>query len=474
MATKVAAVFKSLAVQLQVDESDFITLNLEGIVNSADFFFRLPTPEKLEGFLEDVVYPVIGVISDGGDRETIPRPGAADPGNRRSWLRGGPCAALRRLWEASKTAAKKELEALTADRIEGEAPKKLTAPVIADMVQKAEERGMPRLTDYEKPGAKCLARVADVYRMGGTLAYVEWEGYTSHDEESRAARLGLNKKDVGFRVVPVDGGLRGVPITEDLRRQKVDEIVAVDDVLRLRAAVFEILDIVSMATSMDLREEFLRALKRPAPQHMRPPTINEVRLVDRQIHETVLGYVARDEGTLADGLRWYLNEGRNQPVWSFLDPQPEDLPDRGLERHPGGGKGKRKVGDETQAVPTCFICGKTRAEHQNRKFCKQTKTTQQQQQQQQRQQQQQQGSQKGRGKGAGKDRASPPVPAHMVGKAERTPPTPGAPQGIPFCWRRHNPDGPGCSGSCKRSHKCPNLKDGVVCMGDHAAFECPN
>ena len=287
MASQVASVFKNLAMQLRVDESDFIVLAVEGIVNSADFYFRLPTPERLETFLEEVVHPSLGVIDDGGEQALIPRPGAMEPADRRSWLRGAACAALRRLWEASRTAAKRELEALTAEREEGEAPKKLTAPVIADMIRKAEERGMPKLTDYEKPGAKCLARVADVYRMGGTYAYIEREDYTSHDEETRAARLGLAKKDVGFRIVPVDGGLRGVPITEDLKRQKVDEILAVDDVLRLRAATFEILDIVPMSTSMALREEYLRALKKPPPQSMRPPTVNEVRMVDRQIHETV-------------------------------------------------------------------------------------------------------------------------------------------------------------------------------------------
>ena len=172
--------------------------------------------------------------------------------------------------------------------------------------------------------------------MGGTCAHdVEWEEYTSHDDGLKAARFGLTRKDLGFRIVPIDGGFRGVPVTGDLKKRKIDEIVAVDDVLRLRSAAMEIQDIVPMSLSMALREEFLCALKRPAPQCMRPPTINEVHMVDRIIHQSVLSYITRDEGTLSEGLQWYLRQGRNHAAGGMLYSQMEDMPDRGLERLPG-------------------------------------------------------------------------------------------------------------------------------------------
>eukprot|EP00972_Heterocapsa_arctica_P041011 6044628-Heterocapsa_arctica.AAC.1 len=86
---------------------------------------------------------------------------------------------------------------------------------------------------------------------------------------------------------------------------------------------------------MLLREEFLRILKKVPPLAMRAPTINEVKLVDRLIHQDVLSFVAKDEGTLADGLKWYLNDGRSHNLWSLLEAQIEIMPDRGIERPPG-------------------------------------------------------------------------------------------------------------------------------------------
>eukprot|EP00972_Heterocapsa_arctica_P109946 16189756-Heterocapsa_arctica.AAC.1 len=63
-------------------------------------------------------------------------------------------------------------------------------------------------------------------------------------------------------------------------------------------------------------------------------------MVDRLIHQDVLSFVAKDEGTLADGLKWYLNDGRSHNLWSLLDAQVETMPDRGSERPPAPFKRK--------------------------------------------------------------------------------------------------------------------------------------
>eukprot|EP00972_Heterocapsa_arctica_P087230 12863349-Heterocapsa_arctica.AAC.1 len=65
---------------------------------------------------------------------------------------------------------------------------------------------MPSLTDAEKPGPRCLARVAENFRMGGSCVHVEWEEFTSHEDETKATRMGINKRDLGFRIVATESG----------------------------------------------------------------------------------------------------------------------------------------------------------------------------------------------------------------------------------------------------------------------------
>eukprot|EP00972_Heterocapsa_arctica_P115874 16450151-Heterocapsa_arctica.AAC.1 len=78
-------------------------------------------------------------------------------------MRGSTAASLRRLWEASKSAAKRDLEKLTEERPEGEAPKRMTAARIADFASKARLRGGMPAPDIERPGPTTLAKVADNY-----------------------------------------------------------------------------------------------------------------------------------------------------------------------------------------------------------------------------------------------------------------------------------------------------------------------
>ena len=61
-----------------------------------EFVFRIPTNDKLEKFLEEVLLTMVGVMTEDGPG-TRPHEGSTDPQAARAWLRGGPCAAVRKL-----------------------------------------------------------------------------------------------------------------------------------------------------------------------------------------------------------------------------------------------------------------------------------------------------------------------------------------------------------------------------------------
>ena len=490
MASGVASVFRALADKLEVRESDFLLLELEKVTTADQLYFMLPSEANLEKFLEECIFPRGGEIDEGADPPvlgSVPREGAEDTAVCSRWLRSPDAAALRRLWEASRVTAKATLEKLADDR--SDAPTKVTAPVLQDLVERAKARGLPSLAESELPGPISMGKVLDNFRAGGPFRYLAWEDYTSAEEEAKADRLGLTRKEAN-RISVTDGSLSVRAGATVFTRAGVSDIVALQDSLGIRAAALDIADVASYHLYMNLTAEYIRLLKRDAPDRMRGPTLHEVRLVDRLIHEEILGHVARQSGTLNNGVDWYLGPGRSHQIWSFLDPVAADVPDRGIEKAPQ----KRKVGPAflNQEIPPtsvgayssggdtskCYVCGKTRREHAKGRFCASSKAP---------------GAPPAQGAGQGKGGGRPPnppgtgkrsrqrdgglaaPPAFMVGCAARTPPSPGNPSGIKFCFLHHNPESKGCpkaAGTCDKSHKCPRFKDGRVCMGDHKLGAC--
>jgi hypothetical protein len=130
MASKVKSVFRSLAMRLEVDESDFLLLSHDGMESADDFFFKIPSVAKLEDYLEQDMHPLAAYEQQDGTIVTFNR-AANDPTPLRQWCRGQGAAAIRKLWEVSKSSAKRELDKLTEERTEGEAPRKVTAAVSA-------------------------------------------------------------------------------------------------------------------------------------------------------------------------------------------------------------------------------------------------------------------------------------------------------------------------------------------------------
>ena len=457
MSSRVPSAFRSLAEQLAVVEIDLLVAEYEGITTADECFFRHPSSEAIEAFLTECIHPRQAVRIDGGGIEVqarVPNVTAA------AWLRSGAAAGLRRLWEASKSVSKRDLDRLTEDRLEGEAPRKVNAVVCADLAAKAEARGLAPQLDTERPGPATIVRVLENFKLGGAFQYIPWEEYVSEEEELRARRLGLTKKEVGFRIVPAGDNFKGVRTEEDLRRQRIGDQVALEETLHVRAVAHEYLELCDFTTYSRLTIEFVRFFRRRPPECMRGPTLNELRLVDRLIHTDILSFVARGEGNLAEGLRWYLGDGRSHRVWDVLEPVLESTPDRGRERprEPPAASGAKDhtalERDHSRPPAKCRVCGKPRSEHKGRAFCKPipkdvgTKDT---------------------GRAPLKKDGGPPrtLPAHMQGMAATVPG-----QKTQFCWNFHNPD-KGCTvAKCKRSHKRPTYVNGKVCMKAHTAFDC--
>ena len=365
MSSKVEAVFTALAESLHVEEHDFLTLVSHGNRTADELYFRMPSLPEFEKYLEDKVFPVITTKDDAG-LTPAPRASGDEGWEKVDWMRGPAAASLRRLWEASKQLAKRDLEALT-DEASSHVPKKVSPAVVADMAAKCLARGLPTFSATEAPGAKCLGRLLENFKTGGAWAHVPWECYTSREDEAYAARSRPTKKDSLKIVSKADGTLAG--FTEEVlpRRPRVDETLALQEVLRTRAIAFEYLGLVQFELYEALHGLYLRKLRARQPERMRSPTLNEVRMCDRLIHEEVYGNSISEGVGMTPGLQSFLSPSSSgHRFLHLLEGQPESMPDLGLER-----SAQSNSSGTASAETRCYTCGRTRTEHPQRQFCPQ-------------------------------------------------------------------------------------------------------
>lgn len=469
-----------------VVEHDYLTLLYEGLATYDSLYFRYPTMEDCEALLQDKLYVSYGAY-DGNNNLGLWARSEWDTRTWREWRSSEDAAAVRKLWRLAKVAATRDLEKLTEERLEGEPPRKLTPAVAADLESKAVARGMPRLSELERPGLACLARLMDNYRVGGAMRYVAWEEYTTQEEEDIAQRQNLKRKEIGFRVVPTaEGGLRTLGEADDTRKTHVRDMMALQDVLKVRAYAHEIADACPYRPLADLADAYLRRLKRRIPSEMRYPSFEEIRLVDRLLHEEVLQQVARGQGSLGEGIDGYLSEaGQSDNIWTMVDPQPASLPDQGVEAplrkgDPAVPPPRPEIGvglpqwppvpaapqpgrqEAAPPEPLCFVCGRPRSDHPKRRFCRNPSAD--------------------GGKGKGKERSTSGgpqkaprtdtggPPAAMAGCAGRTPPDRKNPHGQKCCYLYHVDNK--CPGGCNKSHACPRFVGHGVCMKLHRVVDC--
>ena len=286
MSSRVQTVFASLAENLRVPEEDFLTLVREGIATADELYFRLRTSGDINSFLEDVVWPNVSYKGHDGTITRTPRPSGDEGPVKVDWMRGPAAASLRRLWEASKQVAKRDLETLT-DESSTTVPLKMSAAVVADMQTKFVEKGLPSFTDFEYPGRKCLGKLSENFRTGGPWSHISWESYTSQEDENRAIRAKGPKHGQLAIVTKNDGSLAGLQEEDCPRKPRVDELMTLQDVFQTRAIAFEFLSLIRFDLYSQLHSLYIRKVRTHQPERMRPPTLGEVRLCDRLLHEDI-------------------------------------------------------------------------------------------------------------------------------------------------------------------------------------------
>ena len=481
----VSSHFRDMAVRLGMKETEFILLEYSGISCMNDFFYKVPTPEKLEDFLKDEVTWYSGVYNTTSGKEEPdwqPRYYTGDYRSEAEILRGDEARVMRQLWEVSRSAAKKDVLALTEDKTDDLKAKKLSLPVARLFMDRSRQLGLDTLDANAYPGPNCLLRFSQNYSTGRIPQYISWELYTSREEEDTADRLGLSDKTTRYKPDAADGSFKQVSEGKELRKIRVFDVTTMLEALLVRRHSAAITNVGGDSQYEELSSVYAKALRGTVPKRMRRPTLGEIRQFDREVHLDIYRVMIKDsQASLAEGLQWYL-DNRQHTTWKLMDPQPDGYPDQseegdadvqgtskkreyaevdiGLDKN--AEKAKEPI-EEPKAVTRCYVCNKTRKEHKNGRFCVP-------------------GSAKGESKGKlkskdrGKLKKSAEVPSWMKGAATRLPPTPQHPNGHVVCWNHHQPNGQGCSDErCTKSHACPKfLHNGNLCGGSHKLHECPN
>ena len=381
MAASLEDSFVAWAQRSAVSESVFLMLKSHGITSCNGFFFRIPSLADVDEFVRYGVAPFDAWeedLADGSGKEIKKAEKVNWTANEgKSWLEfkfSPEAGAIRQLWEAAKIVAKRELEAGE----DGSSDRKISAAVSASMLKRAIDSGMPEPAETEVPGKLCLTKVSANLAAGGPFSYLAWESYTTASEESRAERLGYKAdRTFSLRLGESDAGSRSLglkSVESEIVKVAVCDIVALQDTLRVRSFAHQILNLVSFEVYEAWSAVLVKALKQDAPQSMRRPTLNEVRLADRHVHEAILRYASARTSTVERGLKFFgTDAGKGHEFLQVLRVQAEHLPCQGIESKAqiavtGGSSSDSKQLAST-GLTLCRVCNNPRKDHVDRKFC---------------------------------------------------------------------------------------------------------
>ena len=372
--SRLESAFESGAVKFNLSESDYLVLRSDGFSCYENLFYRLPTREDLERYLEDTLH------KKGAYRDSVGTIMVYDKAHPewRTWRSSDDAACVRKLWSYGSTLCKSELEDMASGSGTGEKIK-ITPGAAAELERKAIAAGMPKpVSDAERPSSWTLQRLANNFSLGGKHLHVEWESYVSLEKEERAARSGksLRSKPAVFLV-----GGKTLEVQEQEVEldgvQKVTGLVSMQEILLLRARVFAMLELTPFSLMTKLNERYTGLVRQTVPDKMRPPTLNEIRRFDRELMKQALRWKSDGQGELGDCLEHYL-DNPSASLWRMLEAVPEGVPDQGIERaqevgQPGQNEGKVKDpsrgvkrgadGTEHEDEPgrklkTCLVCSK--------------------------------------------------------------------------------------------------------------------
>ena len=121
-------------------------------------------------------------------------------------------------------------------------------------------------SDRDRPSLHTLTKVQGVFGPGGSFQHLPWETYVSMEHEGKLRRAGKIPKDKK-EVILEDKKLSLASASDEAElpeTRKVDGILALQDVLELRARAYHMLDVAKHRTVTSYHEKiigFLRATK---------------------------------------------------------------------------------------------------------------------------------------------------------------------------------------------------------------------
>ena len=361
--------FARAAVSFEVHESDFLVLAADRVSTFESMAYRFPQAGDLEDYLKKIVRVKNAYRDSHGAVITFPKP---SPMAWDDFKMEEDVGCVRKLWNLSIQVSKRQME-----RMAGEDPdvkSKVTLTTAQELEDKAVATGMPApVSDRDRPSLHTLTRVQAAFGPGGTFQHLPWEAYVNMEQESKLRRAGKMPKDKKELVVEnkrislASGTEAELPET-----QHVDSVLALQDVLDLRARAYHMLEVSKFHIVMAYSDKLMGYLRASTPDGMRSPTLNEARRADREIMEEILKWIAKGKGSVHAGLNHYSSR-QDESLWKLVMPQPEGMPDQGREKHHRSStasvetdKGKkRKAGEDEEtergkgdALPPrmCIVC----------------------------------------------------------------------------------------------------------------------
>ncbi len=358
-----------------------------GITNADKFYTRIPSTEALENFLTNKVRLLQGTDQGEGNYGSEDRDMPEEIGE---YVMSEESGNMRRLWEACKTVSTDDIRAQArGSNLGGNETR--GRMVVEDLFRRATEAGLTFSSDKTKPGLKTVQIVVKNLSTNGDFIHMEWELYNNEADELRALRLHRQRQaagsgSTGAKIVldPADHSslLLMDPTLQVPKRATVSTIVALQDVLELRANAHDVAQQVPAPVYSEFHAKLLRLYRAEVPPGFRPPTLLEIRKVDRDVHEELFRWVAVGSGQLADGLSAYTaGPEKDSPLWAPSLPVEARLPDRGAEavsnaKQPAIWDGSSFSGplpltkDGRDLGRVCRVCKYPLGDHSNLRFCK--------------------------------------------------------------------------------------------------------
>ena len=125
--------------QVEVDESDLLVMKKMGISTAEQIQFRTPSNQDPGEFARVCIFPYAAYGNEQNTEsiEVFCREAIGENMHLSERKKSGAAASVRRISEAARVMAKRDVEKLTEEHQEGDTPKKLNLIIVGAMERKA-------------------------------------------------------------------------------------------------------------------------------------------------------------------------------------------------------------------------------------------------------------------------------------------------------------------------------------------------